>query len=83
MLRGDPILLEDEALTTKWVVVGGGAVPAGGEVEVDGIGTIAYARASLLCQPVPTIMPLSLIPSEPDALAKFHPEPAGKRSASR
>ena len=44
MVRGDPILLEDAALMTKWVVVGGGVGggdPAVIRVGIDGIGTIA------------------------------------------
>ncbi len=44
MLRGDRIPLGNEALITKWVVVGGGVgggVPVGVGLGVDGIGTIA------------------------------------------
>lgn len=43
MLTGDPIPLGNEALITKWVVVGGGVgggIPIGVGVGVDGTGTM-------------------------------------------
>ena len=44
MVKEDPLPLENGALMTKWVVVGGvvgSAVPAGVGLGVDGTGTIA------------------------------------------